>query len=94
MSTSIKVIPVKININTADMDPEASIYHAQVEYMVELTTDTYNNIMSNGTTWVTDPSVDKAIRNLLDVIQETINRDLGLSQNTLPQTLPTEEEDL
>ena len=69
----IKVIPVHLELDLKS--PESPL---KVQYVVELTTGVFNDVMSTGVTYLANPEVAKAIEHLVDAITNGINVDLGL----------------
>ncbi len=86
---NLKVIPVHLEIDLKN--PEQPL---KVQYIVELTTEVYNDIMSSGMTYIADPTIAKAIEDLVDKVQRKISADLGLSQEQSTDTPNQQEEDL
>ena len=83
---NIKIIPTNLEIDIKN--PETPL---KVHYVVELATDAYNDIMSSGVTYISDPTVQSAIENLTQKITDKINLDLGL-QSVKIKPQDTEEE--
>lgn len=86
----IKVIPVHIEIDLKN--PEQPL---KVQYIVELSTEVYNDVMSSGMTYIADETVFKAVQALTDAVSSRVHVDLGLEQPNLnTKTTPKQEEDL
>ena len=83
---NIKIIPVHLELDLKN--PEQPL---KVQYVVELVTDTYNDVMSTGVTYMADPIIAKAVENLVDTITTKIHTDLGLMQQ--PETTETTQEE-
>lgn len=84
----LKVIPVQVEIDLKN--PEQPL---KVQYVVELATEVYNDIMSTGVTYMADPSIAKAVEDLVGIITAKINQDLGLdAERTTPPKVEKEED--
>ena len=86
---NIKVIPVRIEVNAKN--PEEPL---KVDYMVELSTSSYNDFIGGGSTLMSDESVAKAAEALIETITVKIESDLGISNNTETTEQSQEEEEL
>ena len=84
---NIKIIPVHLEMDLKN--PEQPL---KVQYVVELATNIYNDVMSTGVTYMADPDIAKAIENLVDIITNKIHADLGLATDTNPEPEQKEEE--
>ena len=87
MSSNIKIIPVSFEIDLNN--PEKAI---KVQYVVELKTSVYNDIMSSGVTFVADENTMELVDKLADSIANKINQDLGLQVTSIEETVNQEEE--
>lgn len=85
----IKVIPTKFEVDAKD--PESPL---KVEYVVELTTEIYSDIMSSGLTYINDETIQKCVETLAEAVQAKIEADLGLKSPTIEQPTIYKEEDL
>ena len=85
----VKVIPVKLEVDLKNHETPL-----QVQYIVELTTEVYNDIMSSGMTYIADPEISKAVENLVGLITTKISSDLGILEENINVTPQAREEDL
>ena len=87
---NVKVIPVHIEIDAKN--PEQPL---KVQYIIELTTEVYSDVIGGGMTYVADEVVSKAIDAFIETIQTKISQDLGIvpPSNDITTT-HTEEEEL
>lgn len=86
---NIKIIPVHLELDLKN--PEQPL---KVQYVVELATDSYNDVMSTGVTYMADPLIAKSIEDLVDIITNKIHTDLGLLQQSTTNEPEQEEEEL
>ena len=84
---NIKIIPVHVEIDLKN--PEQPL---KVQYVVELTTEAYSDVMSTGVTYLADKDIAIAVENLVDAMTRKIHLDLGLEIKQ--ETKPNQEEDL
>lgn len=89
-SMNVKLLPVSLEVDLKNAETPL-----KVQYVVELTTDTFSDVMSTGVTYMSDAAVVEAVRSLADLIASTMHRDLGLQTTNLAQKPETpKEEDL
>ena len=86
---NIKIIPVHLELDLKN--PEQPL---KVQYVVELATDTYNDVMSTGVTYMADPVISKSVEDLVEIITSKIHTDLGLLQPRSSAEPIQEEEEL
>ena len=72
---NIKVIPTQLEVNLKNTEQPL-----KVQYVVELTTESYNDIMSSGLTYISNSRVNAIVDQLVDAITDTIHGDLGLQE--------------
>ena len=80
---NIKVIPTQLEVDLKNTEQPL-----KVQYVVELTTESYNDIMSSGLTYLSNDRVNAIVDQLVDAITATIHGDLGL-QEIQPDNQPT-----
>lgn len=85
----IKVIPVHLEVELKN--PEQPL---KVQYVIELTTEVYSDIMGTGVTYLADPDVTKTVEMLVNQIQQKINMDLGILSSVPDTNTNNQEEDL
>lgn len=85
----VKVIPTKLEVDAKN--PESPL---KVEYVVELTTEVYSDMMSSGVTYINDDTIQKCVETLAEAVQAKIEADLGLKSPTIEQQTLYKEEDL
>ena len=86
---NIKVIPVHLELDLKNHEQPL-----KVQYVVELTTEKYQDVMSTGVTYMADPRISSMVEQLVDLITNTINADLGLQEDTTETKVEPQEEDL
>lgn len=83
---NVKIIPVHLELDLKS--PEQPI---KVQYVVELSTATYNDVMSTGVTYMADQDIATIVELLVDSITKKIHTDLGIS--TGAEINPKQEEE-